>query len=60
MSKNINEEKIDDKVLDKLEEFDYNFKVTKICGISCNIFDFKKNPSSQFSFETNKCLGLVF
>ena len=60
MSENSKEGKFDDNLLDKLEEFDNTFKVAKICGVSCNLFNFKSmnSKSSELSLEENKCLGI--
>jgi hypothetical protein len=53
-----NDEKFDEKILDKLENFDLVFKVAKLCGVSCKILDVKANISeNNLSFEENKCLG---
>ena len=56
-----NDEKIDDQILDKIERFDSTFKVAKLCGISCRIFEAKTHLNNDnLSHEEKKCLGSHF
>lgn len=47
-----------DEILDKIEKFDYQFKIAKICGVSCDLFQRKALIRTEPTVEEAKCLGL--
>lgn len=49
----------DDSIVEKIEQFDYLFKITKICSNSCEILN-KNNTntmSKELSHTEKQCLG---